>query len=85
MEILYGLLDGPPDYLPSKACPRSTTESCADVGRPSHALMPRAGKLSARPEELKTERPSHAPLPQTGMVERTRSVRYSEMTRMKGN
>jgi hypothetical protein len=50
---LHRPLDGPPDDLPSKACPSVMTESCGD------ALSREVG--------------------------RTRSARYSEMTRMKGN
>jgi hypothetical protein len=38
-EMLHGLLDGPLDDLPSKACPQVATESSADAGRPSHAPM----------------------------------------------
>jgi hypothetical protein len=62
--MLHRPLDGPPGNLPSKACPHAatkldtsgrTTESCADAGRPSYALMPRVGRLSI-PEVLDTRR-----------------------------
>jgi hypothetical protein len=70
-KILHGPLDGPPDDLRSKACPQAATKlDELDPGkrRPSHALMPWEGRLSARPEEAKTGRPSHAIKPHAGRL-----------------
>jgi hypothetical protein len=69
--MFHGPFDGPPDGLPSKACPLATMrQDELDLGRQ---------KLDGRVIRRRSADASH------GEIVHTRRARYSEITRMKGD